>query len=118
MRSIIIAACLAALAASAQAELFNGTMLLERLRGTPEQQHLAAGYIIGVADSHYKTGYCPPDSVNAKGIIDIVQAYLVAYPARRAETGDIVVISVLRAAWPCAAPTPARTAPKSFKHTI
>jgi len=118
MRSILIAAIAAAFATAAQAEFFSGTMILDKLQGTAPEQNIGAGYILGVADAHYGTAYCPPNSVTAKTIVDVVQGYLVAYPAQRAETGDVVVLRVISAAWPCRAAAPARSTPKTIKPTI
>jgi hypothetical protein len=95
---------LVALCATAHAEFWDGNKLLERAtsegwydRGT------AIGYVMGVTDTTYGVIHCAPSNLTAGQVEAMVLQHLRAYPARRTQSGDSIVMEVLKAAWPCPA---------------
>lgn len=71
------------------------------------------GYITGVADTARGYLYCPPadgGGITAGQMQDMVKNYLQANPQIRNFNADLIVINVLKQAWPCANKTPGRGA--------
>ena len=62
----------------------------------------ALGYVQGVADVYQKTQLCIPDNVQARQAADVVKNYLYANPQLRQYAADSLVLSALKAVWPCA----------------
>jgi hypothetical protein len=94
-------ACLAC--ASAQAEFRTGNKLLdEMVNGSTFANGLALGYIMGVTDATGGTNHCPPASVTAGQIQDMVKATLVDAPAIRHLPASAIIEYTLNKAWPCA----------------
>lgn len=98
---------LAILAGSAHAEFIDGNKLLADMSGTNGLQMSALGYVMGVADTLNGVVVCMPTNVTSGQISDMVQNYLTNVPRERNSSGDVIVAKVLKAAWPCAAKTPA-----------
>ena len=100
----IPALALAALAVgSAQAEFDSGNELLQRMNSESSiERNAAIGYVMGVADVYQGVAYCPPPEVTAGQLRDVVRNYLTNVPAERHLSGDVLVLRVLKAQWPCA----------------
>ena len=100
MKAII--ATLALACCSAHAEFRDGNRLLAELNsGSPVQEALAVGYIMGVADVGYGTNHCAPGSVTAGQMRDMVKNWLTEHPQYRHFMGDAIVGGVLKNTWPC-----------------
>lgn len=90
------------LSCSAQAEFWDGNMLLERLTSTSVYERgTAMGYVMGVHDTMQGVNHCPSSNVQAGQVREMVLNYLTNVPARRHETGDVLVLHVLKTAFPC-----------------
>lgn len=87
---------------SAQAEFKDGNTLLNDMTGSHGNQMNALGYVTGVADALMRITYCPPYSINAGQVYDMVKQYLEQFPANRHNTADRIIGHVLKSAWPCA----------------
>lgn len=100
MKYAILLATLLAL--PVHAEFKDGNSLLTQLRSDNMEQVNALGYITGVYDVMLGINHCPPGNVRAGQISDMVFNYLTNVPAERHRTGDVIVMHVLKTAWPCA----------------
>lgn len=100
MKTLIFAA-LMVVATSAQAEFKNGNRLYEQMTGSNFDQMNAMGYVTGVADALNGVTYCPPATVTAGQLNDMVRNYLQQNPAIRHFTGDLIVRRVIEDMWPC-----------------
>jgi hypothetical protein len=87
----------------AHAEFQTGNKLLSGLNEPAGSvPHMVAfGYIIGVTDAHTSITICPPDAATQGQVVDIVKRWLVANPAERHHTGDVIVEHILSRTWPC-----------------
>lgn len=101
MKNILI--LLALCATTAHAEFRDGNKLLSELNETtPYSRGLAMGYVMGVTDSGFGTNHCPPGSVTAGQVSDMVRNNLQDVPAVRHLNADSIIFYVLNKAWPCA----------------
>lgn len=92
----------ALLCGSAQAEFKDGNSLLSDMNSSSMNQMNALGYVTGVADALMRITYCPPQSINAGQVYDMIKQYLEQFPANRHNTADRIIGHVLKSAWPCA----------------
>ena len=99
MKKIIAAALM--LPALVQAEFISGNDLLTRINGEGSTPMYALGYIAGVSDVNYQTNICPPENVNLGQMRDMVRNHLVANPQFRHYSADVIVLHVLKTAFPC-----------------
>lgn len=97
--SLVLGPCLLL---PACAEFKDGNKLLMQIRGDSVDYVNAVGYITGVADALRGVIHCPPETVTAGQITDMVKRHLENSPELRHLTGDSHVAHVLRRAWPCA----------------
>jgi len=100
MRYAILLSALLAL--PVHAEFKDGNKLLAQLQGTLMEQSNAMGYITGIHDTMLGVSHCSPDNVTVGQVSDMVRSYLSNVPAERHRTGDVIVMHVLKTAWPCA----------------
>ena len=100
MKRLIFAALMAG-TTLAHAEFKDGNRLYEQMTGTTLAQMNAMGYVTGVADAVNGITFCPPASIQAGQINDMVQNYLQKNPAIRHFSGDLIVRRVLEDMWPC-----------------
>lgn len=95
--------CAALLATSAHAEFRTGNKLLDEMNSEVNfSKGLALGYIMGVTDAGNGTNHCPPSTVTAGQLQDMVKNMLDGTPAIRHMPADAIVYYVLNKAWPCA----------------
>ena len=97
-------------ATPAQAEFYDGNMLLQRMNGDAIDQMAALGYVAGVWDAHMGVMICPPPNVMLNQVRDMTKALLVANPEHRHQPADRFVIAAGSKVFPC--PTSAPKAPK------
>lgn len=98
----LTAALWIALSFSAQAEFWDGNILLERLTSTSTYERgTAMGYVMGVHDTMQGVNHCPASNVQAGQVREMVLNYLNNVPAQRHKTADTIVLQVLRGAFPC-----------------
>ena len=98
----LCAAVLVLFAAKANAEFFTGNQLLSLMQSsnTIDKIH-ALGYLQGVVDAHSSVTICPPPTVTAGQINDMIKNYLENTPSVRHKTADIIVRDALKPVWPC-----------------
>ena len=102
MKAAKYLAALALCAGPAHAEFMDGNKLYERMTsGKNTDYAMTLGYIIGVADTMQEVAHCAPPNVTAGQLIDMVKLHLEQNPSQRNRTGDLIVIHVLKTAWPC-----------------
>lgn len=101
MRAAVLALLL--VAGQAQAAFMSGNKLLSFIDSAkPEQNTLALGYVIGIADGFDRAGgICTPPDATAGQLRDVVAAYLRAYPERRHIEAAASVVVALTAAFGC-----------------
>lgn len=88
---------------SAHAEFRTGNKLYEDLNGeTYYSKGVAMGYVMGVADAGSGSNHCPPPTVTAGQLSDMVKNTLESTPAIRHMAADVIIYYVLNKAWPCA----------------
>ena len=86
----------------AQAEFRTGNQLFSEIQSTGVvEQMISLGYIMGIADALRGINHCPPATVTAGQLRDMVKNYLDANPQFRHYTADTIVMAVLKQAWPC-----------------
>ena len=100
MRNFLLS-LVAVMPLTAVAEFKDGNRLLSQIRGDSVEYAHALGYVIGVADTVQGITYCPPASVTAGQLVDLVRQHLEAHPAVRHLSADRHVIYALKGAWPC-----------------
>lgn len=106
MKRILVA--LAILSGAAHAEFLDGNKLHSYLTSeSTTQRAVGVGYVMGVADSMHGAAYCPPETVTAGQMRDMVSNYLANVPADRHLSADSIVSKVLKSVWPCAQRPPA-----------
>ena len=88
--------------ASAHAEFFTGNDLLQKLNGSAMESMVGLGYVMGVFDAARGAEHCPPDSITAGQVRDMVKLHLENTPSTRHFVADVQVRYVLGKAWPCA----------------
>ena len=93
---------LALFCGSAHAEFMTGNKLLANMQGSTSDQIYAIGYVIGVADAVRGVSYCPPETVSAGQLSDMVKNFMINTPSIRHFAGDVIVNHVLKSTWPCA----------------
>jgi len=86
---------------SANAGFFSGNTLYERLNGEPHERNFAMAYIAGVFDAGHNVFHCAPQTVTLGQIRDYVKMGLEANPVNRDTVADVLVMSMLAAAYPC-----------------
>lgn len=87
---------------SAYAEFWDGNKLLSRMNGSLDDQFMALGYVMGIADAGHGVNHCPPPNVNAGQVQDIAKNYLNTNPAVRHLSADALVMRSLKRVFPCA----------------
>jgi hypothetical protein len=85
----------------ANAEFFSGNQLLSDMQGSTVEKSVALGYVMGVADTLTNATICPPSSVTAGQVQDLIKIYLEANPALRHFTADSLIRNKLESTWPC-----------------
>jgi hypothetical protein len=91
--------------AMAHAEFFSGNDLHRKITSTDViDRAQALGYVQGVFDMTQGWGHCAPNNAGVTGgqIQDMVAQSLVANPATRNLSADVLVLNVLKVRWPCA----------------
>lgn len=87
----------------AHAEFKDGNKLYEQINsGKDSDWFVVIGYIMGVADAGQGTVSCPPSTVTAGQLFDMVKQQLEKFPAGRHFSGDVIVNYTLSKTWPCA----------------
>ena len=99
-------------ATPAQAEFYDGNMLLQRMNGDAIDQMAALGYVAGVWDAHMGVMICPPPNVMLNQVRDMTKALLVGHPEYRHQGADRFVIAAGAQTFPC--PKSAPASPKIF----
>jgi hypothetical protein len=101
MKHIITVLALIA-ATSAQAYIYTGNTLLERIQSSDAaDRRVAMGYISGVADGLDQITHCIPNGVTVGQILDLTRAELLNSPAERHDDASMFVSRVLYRTWPC-----------------
>lgn len=89
---------------SAHAEFLDGNTLLQHLRASNVvDRAMALGYVQGVSDAGYTIAHCAPGNMTAGQLQDMVKAYLEATPSGRHQSADVIIMEMLRKAFPCPA---------------
>ncbi len=105
----LCAAVLAATCLSAQAEFFNGNDLLGKMQSSDLTDRMVAlGYVMGVFDATRSIAHCPPDSITAGQVRDMVRQYMEGNPSTRHIVADVLVVGTLKQSWPCAQRQPGK----------
>ena len=99
MKKLIAIALIAP--ALANAEFLSGNDLLQRINGEGSYPMFALGYIAGISDVNNGTLVCPTSSVTLGQMKDMVRNHLNDNPQFRHFTADVIVLHVLKAAFPC-----------------
>lgn len=93
----------ALLCGTAHAEFWSGNELLARINSSESYDRgTAIGYIMGVFDATHGVSHCPPTTVTAGQVRDMVTKALNDAPSVRHLAADGFVIYPLKTAWPCA----------------
>ena len=101
MKKLILVAAL--FTTSAYAEFWDGNKLLNHIKAESlYRQGMALGYIMGVHDTMQEINHCPPPNAQAGQMLDMVENYLNNVPAQRHKAADVLVLHVLKTAFPCA----------------
>jgi hypothetical protein len=86
----------------AQAQFKTGNKLYEQITSSSQMEQMnAIGYVMGVSDALQWALVCAPSTVNAGQMVDMTRLYIERVPARRHLAADMLIMEVLRAAWPC-----------------
>jgi hypothetical protein len=90
------------LSCSVQAQFKTGNKLYEQITSSSQMEQMnAVGYVMGVSDTLQWALVCAPSTVNAGQLVDMTKLYIERMPARRHLAADMLIMEVLRAAWPC-----------------
>lgn len=100
MKKLIIAIALCA-TTTAHAAFFTGNELLTKLNGDNVDKLHALGYIQGAADAYSGIMFCPPGTVTAGQLMDMIKNYLTNTPAVRHRAADVIIMDALQPVWPC-----------------
>lgn len=101
MKKLLIVAAL--LAGNAHAEFFTGNDLLNRINSSDAfERGIGLGFVMGVFDATHSAVHCPPTTVTAGQVRDMVTKTLNDAPAARHLAAEGFVTYALRNAWPCA----------------
>jgi hypothetical protein len=96
----VLAACSAF---AVRAEFYTGNDLLRLMNSESSgERGIALGYVMGITDFGMNVIHCPPSDVTAGQVRDMMRNYLTANPQERHNTGDTLILRVLKQAWPCA----------------
>jgi hypothetical protein len=88
--------------AMAQAEFRTGNQLLAEIQSTEVvERMLSLGYIMAIADNMRYINHCPPNTVTAGQLQDMVRIYLLNNPQTRHRTADVIIMEIMKQAWPC-----------------
>lgn len=88
---------------SAHAEFRTGNKLLDEMKAENYFSNgVSLGYVMGVADAGSGSNHCPPPTVTAGQVSDMVKGTLESAPAIRHMPADSIIYYVLNKAWPCA----------------
>ena len=94
-------ACLLFVPTMAHAAFFTGNDLLTKLNGDNLDRIHAIGYIQGAADAYSGIMFCPPGTVTAGQLMDMIKNYLTNTPAVRHRAADVIIMDALQPVWPC-----------------
>lgn len=98
----IIMTVLMTFSLSAHAEFFTGNMLLNMLDSAKDSERsMGMGYVAGAFDASQKAVHCSPSNVSLRQAVDMVRKRLVDAPEDRHYSADMIVMSVMKAAFPC-----------------
>lgn len=97
----LTALILALAAGTAQAQFLTGNSLLQMLDDR-DTSLAGLGYVMGVYDATVAVIHCPPENVTSGQTRDMTAAWLRANPQARHLGANMLVVHVLRSAWPCA----------------
>jgi hypothetical protein len=87
---------------SVQAQFKTGNKLYEQITSSSQMEQMnAVGYVMGVSDTLQWALVCAPSTVTAGQLVDMTKLYIERVPARRHLAADMLIMEVLRAAWPC-----------------
>lgn len=87
---------------TAHAEFFTGNMLLNMIDSAKDSDRtMGMGYIAGAFDASQKAVHCSPSSVSLRQVVDMVRKRLTDAPEDRHYSADMIVMSVMKAAFPC-----------------
>lgn len=106
-----LALALLLIAPAAHAEFLDGNKLYANCTSQAQVDWGdCIGYISGVFDANHGVIICPPSNTTRGQVRDMVVVFMREYPQYRSETADRIVVSVLKAAWPCRQQNPTRNA--------
>ena len=98
----LIPTLLLAVAPLAHAEFRDGNDLFSKMRESGTGYNaVTIGYVQGVVDALQNVLFCPPPSVTAGQLYDMVRGYLADNPGERHLSGDVIITRVLKSSWPC-----------------
>lgn len=100
-----IAICIALAAPTiAHAEFLTGNDLLAKLTDKTDNWGYAVGigYVSGVHDAGRSVVHCSPVTVTMGQLGDMTRMRLEQVPAIRNLSADVLILDMLKAAWPCA----------------
>lgn len=85
----------------AHAAFFTGNQLLTKINGDSLDRIHAIGYIQGAVDAYGGATICPPPTVTAGQLMDMIKNYLTNTPAVRHRAADVIIMEALEPVWPC-----------------
>jgi hypothetical protein len=97
----IITLIIALVTFNASAEFVSGAQLLEMMNGTPIEQSIAMGYVIGATDAGTGEVVCLSNSVTPKQIYDASKKFIEMNIEHGAKSADSFVLGMLTRAFPC-----------------
>ncbi len=87
--------------AVAHAVFFSGNELLSKINGDSLDRIHALGYIQGAVDAYGGATICPPPTVTAGQLMDMIKNYMTNTPAIRHRAADVIIADALKQVWPC-----------------
>ena len=107
MKRLLVIAMLALTPMTAHAEFYTGNEIYPGIQdwvdgdGVSAKHAFLTGYVLGVADTSMDVMWCPTYSVTVGQTTLIVHKWLQSHPESLHFTGDSLVVSALREAFPC-----------------
>jgi hypothetical protein len=98
-----IAICVASISAGAES-FVTGDKLYSAMLGTPEQQAMANGYVLGAVDVFNGMLFCLPKDVTPTQILQVVGAVLEENPQVRTHGADLIILNIFKETFQCPKP--------------
>jgi len=102
MKAILAAAAIVLSPLQAFADFHNGNSLYQFCKSTdPTDRTRLVFYSIGASDQLIGAAFCPPQSVNAGQVADLICQHLAQHPETRDQLASVLIFQTLRETWPC-----------------